>query len=87
VVAFVVASSETEGASEKELKALVSREIGPIARPKNIYMVSGLPKTRSGKVLRRAIRAMAEGDDPGDLPTIDDASVLKGIIESIKNKD
>ncbi|MBF0444533.1 MAG: propionate--CoA ligase [Magnetococcales bacterium] len=84
VVAFVVSSSETEAASESDLKALVSREIGAIARPKNIYMVSGLPKTRSGKVLRRAIRAMAEGEDPGDLPTIDDASVLEAIIATIK---
>jgi propionyl-CoA synthetase len=86
VVAFVVSSSETDAASEKDLKALVSREIGAIARPKNIYLVSGLPKTRSGKVLRRAIRAMAEGEDPGDLPTIDDASVLDDIKASIKSK-
>ncbi|MBF0195090.1 MAG: propionate--CoA ligase [Magnetococcales bacterium] len=84
VVAFVVSSDQTEAASESDLKALVSREIGAIARPKNIYMVSGLPKTRSGKVLRRAIRSMAEGEDPGDLPTIDDASVLESIIATIK---
>ncbi|MBF0380784.1 MAG: propionate--CoA ligase [Magnetococcales bacterium] len=84
VVAFVVSSAETEAASESDLKALVSREIGAIARPKNIYMVTGLPKTRSGKVLRRAIRAMAEGEDPGDLPTIDDASVLESIKAKIK---
>lgn len=84
VVAFVVSSSERAPASEQELKDLVSREIGPIARPKDIYMVAGLPKTRSGKVLRRAIRAMAEGEDPGELPTIDDASVLGDIRNCIK---
>ena len=84
VVAFVVASTEKEAPDEKDLKALISSEIGAIARPKNIFMVAGLPKTRSGKVLRRAIRAMAEGEDPGDLPTIDDASVLDGIKAAIK---
>ncbi|MBF0455203.1 MAG: propionate--CoA ligase [Magnetococcales bacterium] len=84
VVAFVVTNQDMGPAGEADLKALVSREIGPIARPKHIYMVNGLPKTRSGKVLRRAILSLAEGDDPGDLPTIDDASVLDGIKSSLK---
>ncbi|HIJ84032.1 MAG: propionyl-CoA synthetase [Magnetococcales bacterium] len=86
VVAFVVVSKEGKPPGEQELKDLVSHEIGAIARPRDIYMVAGLPKTRSGKVLRRSIQAMAEGRDPGDLPTIDDAAVLDQIKEAIENK-
>lgn len=84
VVAFVVISKEKKTPGIQDLKDLVSREIGAIARPRDVYVVSGLPKTRSGKVLRRSIQAMAEGRDPGDLPTIDDASVLDQIKDAVK---
>lgn len=46
--------------------------LGAIARPKRVHFVAQLPKTRSGKVLRRSIQAIAEGRDPGDLTTLDD---------------
>ncbi|MBF0147930.1 MAG: propionate--CoA ligase [Magnetococcales bacterium] len=86
VVAFVVMSKEGKPPMEQELKDLVSHQIGAIARPRDIYPVSGLPKTRSGKVLRRSIQAMAEGRDPGDLPTIDDASVLEQIKTAVNSR-
>ncbi|MBF0134107.1 MAG: propionate--CoA ligase [Magnetococcales bacterium] len=84
IVAFVVVSRDGAPPEGKELKDLISREIGAIARPKEIYRVAGLPKTRSGKLLRRSIQAMAEGRDPGDLPTIDDVAVLDHIKKAIE---
>ncbi|WP_255219150.1 propionate--CoA ligase [Paraburkholderia kururiensis] len=61
---------------EAELAATVDRQLGAIARPARVHLVAMLPKTRSGKLLRRAIAALAEGRDPGDLPTIEDAMAL-----------
>ena len=55
--------------------------LGAIGRPARVHFVTGLPKTRSGKMLRRSLQALAEGRDPGDLTTIDDPSTL----EQIKN--
>jgi propionyl-CoA synthetase len=63
-------------ALEAELTRSVDRQLGSIARPARVYFVTMLPKTRSGKLLRRAISAMAEGREPGDLPTIEDAGAL-----------
>jgi propionyl-CoA synthetase len=59
-----------------EVMATVDRQLGAIARPAKVYFVGALPKTRSGKVLRRAILAVCEGHDPGELTTIEDPSVL-----------
>ena len=64
---------------EQEVKKTVDEMLGAIASPKRIYFVTGLPKTRSGKMLRRSIQAIAEGRDPGDLTTIDDQSTLEQI--------
>ena len=61
---------------EKEVLAAVDRQLGAIARPKRVYFVTLLPKTRSGKLLRRSIQALAEGRDPGDLTTIEDPTAL-----------
>jgi propionyl-CoA synthetase len=61
---------------EAELVRRVDKQLGAIARPARVYFVSMLPKTRSGKLLRRAIAAMAEGREPGDLPTIEDMGAL-----------
>ncbi len=61
---------------EAELCRAVDRQLGAIARPSRVLFVTMLPKTRSGKLLRRAIAALAEGRDPGELPTIEDASTL-----------
>ncbi len=89
-LAFVVlrdaASLDGSGARdtlEAELARSVDRELGAIGRPARIYFLSMLPKTRSGKLLRRAISALAEGNDPGDLPTIEDAGALLQVREAL----
>ena len=61
----------------------VDREIGAIARPAKVRFVSSLPKTRSGKTLRRSIQALCEGRDPGDLTTIEDPSALEQIRAAV----
>jgi propionyl-CoA synthetase len=61
----------------------VDRELGAIARPARVYFVSLLPKTRSGKLLRRSIQALAEGRDPGDLTTIEDPSALEQVRRAL----
>jgi propionyl-CoA synthetase len=74
---------EQQRALEVEIMALVDQQLGAVARPARIRFVNALPKTRSGKVLRRAIVAVCEGRDPGDLTTIEDPSTLEQIRESI----
>jgi propionyl-CoA synthetase len=74
-----VATPELRAALEAEVKKTVDGILGAIARPKHVHFVNGLPKTRSGKMLRRSIQALAEGRDPGDLTTIDDPSTLEQI--------
>ena len=55
----------------------VDQQLGSVARPSRVHFVSALPKTRSGKLLRRAIQAICEGRDPGDLTTIEDPAALQ----------
>jgi propionyl-CoA synthetase len=62
-----------------EVQSTVDRLLGAIARPGAVHFVTLLPKTRSGKLLRRAIQALAEGRDPGDLTTIEDPAALEQI--------
>lgn len=79
VVAFVILR---EGASDDgdrlvdELRELVRTEIGPIAKPRDILIVPELPKTRSGKIMRRLLRDLAEKRDIGDVTTLADSSVM-----------
>ena len=54
-----------------------------VARPARVYFVSALPTTRSGKLLRRALQAVAEGRDPGDLTTIEDPSALQQVKDLV----
>jgi len=63
-------------ALEGELMATVDRQLGAVARPARVHFVTMLPKTRSGKVLRRSIQALCEGREAGDLTTIEDAAAL-----------
>jgi propionyl-CoA synthetase len=58
---------------------VVDTQLGAVARPARVRFVTLLPKTRSGKMLRRAIQAVCEGRDPGDLTTMDDPSALQQI--------
>jgi len=77
-------SPESRKALEKEVMETVDRQLGAIARPKAVHFVTLLPKTRSGKTLRRSIQALAEGRDPGDLTTIEDPSALEQIQSALK---
>ncbi|HTS85226.1 MAG TPA: propionate--CoA ligase [Usitatibacter sp.] len=78
------ATPEMAAAHEKEIMATVDREIGAIARPARVCFVTLLPKTRSGKLLRRSIQAICEGRDPGDLTTIEDPVALEQIRSAAK---
>ena len=78
-------SAEGRKALEKEVMETVDRQLGAIARPRAVHFVSLLPKTRSGKTLRRSIQALAEGRDPGDLTTIEDPAALEQILNALKN--
>jgi propionyl-CoA synthetase len=69
---------------EGEVMKVVDSQLGAVARPSRVLFVSALPKTRSGKLLRRAIQAVAEGRDPGDLTTMDDPAALQQIVDQIK---
>lgn len=88
IFAFVI-SPEMHGDVEltkKDILQTVTRVIGAIAKPDKILFVSGLPKTRSGKIMRRILRKIAEGDTAnlGDISTLLDPNVVQEIIESAK---
>ncbi len=68
---------------EGEIMKLVDSQLGAVARPARVRFVSLLPKTRSGKLLRRAIQAVCEGRDPGDLTTMDDPGALQQIRDLV----
>ena len=78
-----VATASAAEAMRKEVMDTVDRELGAIARPGAVHFVTLLPKTRSGKLLRRSIQALAEGRDPGDLTTIEDPSALEQIRDAL----
>ena len=81
--AATIATPELRAAQEKEVMATVDAQIGAIARPARVYFVAMLPKTRSGKLLRRSIQALAEGRDPGDLTTLEDPTALDQIRNAV----
>jgi propionyl-CoA synthetase len=68
---------------EGEVMKLVDSQLGAVARPSRVFFVNLLPKTRSGKLLRRALQAVAEGRDPGDLTTMDDPAALQQVRELV----
>ena len=65
------------------LRAHVAHEIGPIARPRTILVVTELPKTRSGKIMRRLLRDVAEHREVGDVTTLADSSVMGSIASGL----
>jgi propionyl-CoA synthetase len=81
-----IATPEGRAAQEKEIMATVDRQLGAIGRPSRVHFVTVLPKTRSGKLLRRSIQALAEGRDPGDLTTIEDPTALEQIRAALAAK-
>ena len=86
-VAFVIlrhpdltGTAESRRALEVEITDVVNKQLGPVARPSRVHFVTMLPKTRSGKLLRRSIQAICEGRDAGDLTTIEDPTSLQQIL-------
>jgi len=85
IYAYVIVQDpvEDEAAFAKEIRAVVTKEIGPIAKPDKIQIVSGLPKTRSGKIMRRILRKVASGDTSnlGDTSTLLNPEIVEEIKE------
>jgi propionyl-CoA synthetase len=79
----VVASDADRLRLEGEVMATVDRSLGALGRPARVHFVGALPKTRSGKMLRRALQAVCEGRDPGDLTTIEDPTALDQIRAAV----
>ncbi len=73
------ATPELAKALESEIMKVVDAQLGAVARPASVKFVTVLPKTRSGKLLRRAIQAVCEGRDPGDLTTMEDPAALQQV--------
>ncbi len=90
IYAYVTLKAGEESSEElrKELVAWVRKEIGPIATPDVIQWAPGLPKTRSGKIMRRILRKIAENDfgSLGDTSTLADPSVVDDLIDSRMNR-
>ncbi|TNF63799.1 MAG: propionate--CoA ligase [Burkholderiales bacterium] len=89
-VAFAVLKDPSKAASdadalrlEGEIMKVVDDQLGAVARPARVRFVSVLPKTRSGKLLRRAIQAVCEGRDPGDLTTMEDPAALQQVKDLV----
>ena len=89
IVAYVIlrskkAKSVTAAEASRLLRAHVAEQIGAIARPREIFVVTELPKTRSGKIMRRLLRDIAEGREIGDTTTLTDTTVITVIRETSK---
>jgi acetyl-CoA synthetase len=86
VVAYVTVNSGVvpESDLEARLREHVAAQIGKLARPSQIIWADELPKTRSGKIMRRLLRDVAEGHEPGDVTTLRDASVLAQLQQSVR---
>jgi acetyl-CoA synthetase len=91
VTAFVTLKEAAEGVSGEELKgelrAHVAQKIGPIARPDEIHFTAELPKTRSGKIMRRLLRDIAEGRALGDTTTLADPTVIQHLKEQYEESE
>jgi acetyl-CoA synthetase len=83
-----MADEEPSEELKKELQTWVRKEIGPIAKPDVIQFAPGLPKTRSGKIMRRILRKIAENDfgSLGDTSTLADPSVVDDLVANRANK-
>jgi acetyl-CoA synthetase len=85
IVAFVTLKADLQGDDlvAAEIREYVGARIGKLARPKSIIWAADLPKTRSGKIMRRLLRDIADGREPGDVTTLGDPSVLRQLQESV----
>jgi acetyl-CoA synthetase len=90
IMAFVVCdlSERTAANLTSELKLTVTNSIGALARPEQILLVTGLPKTRSGKIMRRILRKLSEGEreDFGDTSTLINPEIIGELVQSFENK-
>jgi len=68
----------------RQMMQTVTEQLGAVARPSRVYVVNALPKTRSGKLLRRSLQALAEQRDPGDLSTLDDPNALEEVRRALE---
>jgi acetyl-CoA synthetase len=86
ICCFVVLRPGVEAGPDQaeELRARVAEHLGPAFRPSRIVFVPELPRTRSAKILRRAIRAVVAGEDPGDLSSLENPSALEAIREATR---
>ncbi|MGP5395654.1 acetate--CoA ligase [Arthrobacter rhombi] len=87
VYAFVILQREPKNGEDvvQLLRSHVGKQIGPIAKPRDIFVVPELPKTRSGKIMRRLLKDVAEGREVGDSSTLADASVMAQIADSVRH--
>lgn len=92
VVAWVCITTERQAALRdrdalaQELRAWVATRIGPIARPRSVFIVDELPKTRSGKIVRRLLKAVTEGQPVGDTSTLADTSVIAALQDRVDHR-
>ena len=86
IYAYVITDGEVAEDFEGEIRSVVTKEIGPIAKPDKIQVVPGLPKTRSGKIMRRILRKIAKGktDDLGDISTLLNPEIVEVIKSGAK---
>ncbi|MCR6687288.1 propionate--CoA ligase [Pseudoxanthomonas sp.] len=84
VFATLKRSDGDAGEAAAEMMRTVSEQLGAVARPSRVYVVNALPKTRSGKLLRRSLQALAEQRDPGDLSTLDDPNALEEVRRALE---
>ena len=86
IIGYVILRGGFDSSDElrEEIRAHVATKLGPIARPRAVFLVPDLPKTRSGKIMRRLLRDVAEGRDLGDTTTLADTSVVSAIQEGAK---
>ena len=89
IVAFVTVKEGTEATPKlaAELKEHVAKKIGSLARPDDILFAAELPKTRSGKIMRRLLRDIAEGRALGDTTTLADANVVRGLKDKYEAQE
>jgi acetyl-CoA synthetase len=87
IVAFVILRGEAGGGEEliQELRNHVAKSLGPIAKPRQIMLVAELPKTRSGKIMRRLLRDVAENRSLGDVTTLQDSTVMDLISQGMQS--
>ena len=85
-VVFATLKRSDAGSAEAaaQMMRTVTEQLGAVARPSRVYVVNALPKTRSGKLLRRSLQALAERRDPGDLSTLDDPNALEEVKRALE---